>query len=469
MGVWQKIRKYVGWALAAYLIVFALGVFVPPLHHKSVGEGYKAYAQNRSSTLAPAGSERILNIEDNTEALVWRLRAIEAAQNEIILSTFDFDSDTSGKIIMAALQNKARQGVKVQVIMDGVNGLLSWCTGKEMRAFAGGENIQVMFYNPINLLKPWRLPYRLHDKYLMVDDSLYILGGRNTNDLFLGDYSKKPNHDRDLLVYKQDAAVHTSQNDLKNYFEVVWQLPENQLKASRGKKQEAVRGELQKLYDELPQIYPQAFTPVNWQQETFAANSVTLLANPVEAKPKEPWVWYSLQQMVKPAQEVTIQTPYIVCGRDMYRELGQIAQGTNRLKIITNAVANGANPFGCTDYLNNKGKISNTGAEIYELYSEIFSHTKTIVADNGMSFVGSYNLDMRSTYLNTELMLAVDSPELNSRLQAAVTVLEGHSNQVLPDGTETPGENCVPVKMSLGKKILYGLMRLLTLPLRYLI
>ena len=37
-----------------------------------------------------------------------------------------------------------------------------------------------------------------------------------------------------------------------------------------------------------------------------------------------------------------------------------------------------------------------------------------------MSILGSYNLDMRSTYQDTELMLAVDAPALNSMIRKEV-------------------------------------------------
>ena len=43
---------------------------------------------------------------------------------------------------------------------------------------------------------------------------------------------------------------------------------------------------------------------------------------------------------------------------------------------------------------------------------------KAVLIDDRMSIVGSYNMDMRSTYQDTELMLAVDCPELNSIIQA---------------------------------------------------
>ena len=50
---------------------------------------------------------------------------------------------------------------------------------------------------------------------------------------------------------------------------------------------------------------------------------------------------------------------------------------------------------------------------MYECIADHSLHTKTILVDDRLSAVGSYNYDMRSTYLDTEMMLVIDSPELN--------------------------------------------------------
>lgn len=44
-------------------------------------------------------------------------------------------------------------------------------------------------------------------------------------------------------------------------------------------------------------------------------------------------------------------------------------------------------------------------------------HTKTMLIDGSTSIVGSYNLDLRSTYLDTEFMLVIDSPAVNEQLR----------------------------------------------------
>lgn len=140
------------------------------------------------------------SIEDTDSALLWRLQLIESAEREVIFSTFDLRADGSGQDLMAALYGAAQRGVRVRVIVDGLNGFLHLQNSGVLRALAAEENVEVRFYDPIDLLRPWKLNYRLHDKYLIADGSKYILGGRNSNDLFLGSYQENQNIDRDVLV-----------------------------------------------------------------------------------------------------------------------------------------------------------------------------------------------------------------------------------------------------------------------------
>ena len=96
---------------------------------------------------------------------------------------------------MAALMSAADRGVKVRVIIDGFSGFLD-VKGKGtqwFQALASHENISLRIYNPLTPLKPWKMQARLHDKYLIIDHQMFLLGGRNTTNLFLGDYSKSKN------------------------------------------------------------------------------------------------------------------------------------------------------------------------------------------------------------------------------------------------------------------------------------
>ena len=53
---------------------------------------------------------------------------------------------------------------------------------------------------------------------------------------------------------------------------------------------------------------------------------------------------------------------------------------------------------------------------MYELMNDYPVHTKAVLINDRLSVVGSYNLDMRSTYLDTELMLVIDSEKLNQQI-----------------------------------------------------
>lgn len=95
-----------------------------------------------------------------------------------------------------------------------------------------------------------------------------------------------------------------------------------------------------------------------------------------------------------------------------------------------------------------------TGLEIHEYIGDISYHGKSIAIDNRLAIVGSFNMDMRSTYLDTELMLVIDSPEVTQELKASMDALDAQAAVVedvehyrsLPDGMAQPN-------LSTGKRV----------------
>lgn len=122
-------------------------------------------------------------------------------EKSIVLSTFDLRPDDSGTKIIAALYTAAERGVQVQILIDGIYQKLFLEKSPVFQALAAHQNIEVGIYNPVTNLM--RLNYRMHDKYLIIDESMYLLGGRNTNDIFLGDKKTRINVDRDILYMKR--------------------------------------------------------------------------------------------------------------------------------------------------------------------------------------------------------------------------------------------------------------------------
>lgn len=469
------ITKHISWkyVLLLVILIYILLLTVPYLPHKSVSEAHKEKAAATKYYSDTVGTERISYITDNTDALLYRLSMIEEAKDSIILSTFDFNDDQAGQDILASLLNAAKRGVNVRVIIDGISGFMDVQHNPWFLALDAHENAQVHIYNPVNLLKPWDMQARLHDKYLIIDDTMYMLGGRNTMNLFLGNYSKGKNIDKELFVYetadidKKSNSTGTSLSQLQAYFESVWNSSDSKpCRGSRtGKKTSEKADALEKRYEELQTQYPEAFKKQNWEEKTFPANWVTLLNNPIQSANKEPWMWYSLHQLMMSGDQVTIYTPYIICGKEMYEDLSQLTGNNVSVEIITNDVAKGANPWGCSDYLNEKEKIWDTGVKVYEYMARHSCHTKAVLIDDRMSIVGSYNLDMRSTYLDTELMLAVDSPELNALIRKEAEHDKTFS-KTMENGEYIYGENYKTKELSTGKKIFYATLRQIIKPIR---
>lgn len=408
-----------------------------------------------------ATGERVACVEDNTEALIWRLRMIEAAREELILSTFDFGTGRAGQDIMAALAKAAERGVRVRILLDGYN---SGDTLKSpyFQALAAMEGVEVRVYNGLNALTLWDANFRMHDKYLMADGSMYLIGGRNTNNLFLGDYEESPSTDRDILVWGTDN--HGSGGQLMDYFLQVWK--ESTEKTC--KNNEDGRIQLEDRYAWLQSAYPEAFGFEDWKGSTEAANGVSLICGQVQQSAKAPLVWDQLCMLMEQGSQVVIQTPYVICDDEMYEDIEDLTEGGTAVTLLTNSPETGANPFGCTDLRGERDELLDTGMTLMEYAGEASLHAKTILIDDNISVIGSFNLDMRSAYLNTETMLVVDCPELNAQLRLELEALAAGSLCTAPDGTKTSGGQYVPGELGTWKSLGYIFLGFFGKPFRYL-
>ena len=106
-----------------------------------------------------------------------------------------------------------------------------------------------------------------------------------------------------------------------------------------------------------------------------------------------------------------------------------------------------------------------TGVKVYEFMGAHSCHTKAVLIGDRMSIIGSYNLDMRSTYQDTELMLAVDSPELNALAREEAERDKTYS-KVMENGSYFYGENYEPKEISWPKKIFYAVLQVVIVPFR---
>lgn len=458
----RKIKKHIASVLKIYLLYAVLTAILVPLPQKEAsGELWRQY-EARLDTVA--AQERVMTIEDSDSALLLRLQLIESARRDLIFSTFDLRADESGQDVMSALCAAAERGVQVRMIVDGLNGFLHLQGDATIRALAAAENVEVRFYDPVDLLRPWKLNYRLHDKYLIADGERYILGGRNTSDLFLGSYQEKRNIDRDVLVVS-NGSENSSVRQLAAYFESVWSQPEN--RTIKGRASEKT-GALHERYESLRENCPAAFADADWEEMTMPVARVSLLHNSPRAENKSPELWGTLCRLMEQGDDVLLQTPYLICNRAMYGDLAHFA-GERQVRILTNAVETGANPSGCADYLIEKRTILSCGLDIYEAVSDQSLHTKTVLIGNDLSIVGSFNADMRSAYLDTELMLVIESESFNDVLRQAEAPYIARSRLVLHDGSTACGAQFEETALPPLKRALYRVLSIALRPVRHLL
>lgn len=433
MRIINKILKILCVIALFFALYLLFGVIFSYKKQPEVSQEYQSAFCASDCYADTVSCDRACIIEDNEEALLERLKMIRQAKERVILSTFEFRTDESGKDMLAALRHAAKRGIKVQILVDGWPAFLRMNGNEYFYALASIKNVEIKIYNKLNLFLPWKSMGRLHDKYLIVDDHLYLLGGRNTYDYFLGNHGYK-NYDREVLVYNtKPGQKESSIHQLEAYFESIWKQDECTAFASRDTEKTLTAGEeLEERYKEIEEKYSNLLEAENYTEKTFEVNQITLLSNPTHVYAKEPTVFYSLAEIMKQSEgDISIHTPYIICNDWMYENFQEICDKHPNTSLLTNSAANNGNPFGASDYLMNKDRLVDTGLTIYEYEGGVSYHGKSISIGNRLSIIGSFNMDMRSAYLDTELMLVVDSEALNQQLRENMQVYEAASAKVL--------------------------------------
>lgn len=437
------------WGLLILAVVNLGLAYAPFAVLPEPSEATRAEAERRAGEMFEDHDtgDRAMIIESSAEALNERLRLIAQAEREIVIVTYENHDGESTRDVLAAALERADAGVKVRFLVDGIAGRLDHMGGDLFRAVAAHPNVEVRFYNLLRQWTPWRHMGRMHDKYVIVDDAAFILGGRNMFDKFLGEYdTRKRSLDREVLIY--NPAGDGSVRALRAYFEGMWSGEDitayagGQLSEARCR---AVYDALSQRLERLRAEKPELFAACDWQGKTVPTQGVWLVSNPTGVYAKEPTVFTQLVAMMGRAREnVVIHSPYAVLDRFMREALTGVARRVP-VTLMINAVENGANLVGSGDYLYHRGDVRGTGAIVLEYAGGKSYHGKAVAIDDALSVIGSFNLDLRSTYVDTELMLVIRSPEINAELRSYMDDLHadcrrvtGAENAVVPEDLTIP-------------------------------
>lgn len=504
-GVGKFIRRHWIICLVLFLLLYLIiGALAPFLHYKKLSGDF-ANSWSAESVLEPENSpDRAMILETNMSAWEERIRLINMAKERIILSSFDIRDGESTRDIMAMLLHKADEGVDIRILVDGFSGFLRMERNNMFYAVSSHPNIEIRIYNPIQPWFPWTTQGRMHDKYVICDEQAYILGGRNTFDYFIGNYETDGrSFDREMLIYNtappryvsEDGSAPDTENDstmpgagavangqtasslyeVEAYFNSVWTMDvckpfhDDEKLRSKEKVKEQIAF-LNQRYDTLAADFPELFEPYDYMAATKPTDGVHLISGPTTIYGKEPQVFYMLTELMKQANDkVIIHTPYIVCNDYMYDALTQVNTSVPDVRMMINSVANGDNVVASSDYLKNKKNVIETGITIYEYDGGTSYHGKSVVIDDYVSIVGSYNMDLRSTYMDTELMLLVKSKEITKELTGYMDIMQNDSRKVLDaKAYETP-DHIVVADIPLGKRIAFKILGILLAPFRCVI
>ncbi|WP_350343487.1 phospholipase D family protein [Proteinivorax tanatarense] len=378
------------------------------------------------------GPDRVVLVEDRYKSGLARLDLITNAEETLDISYYTFHEGTSLDIFLASVLDAADRGVEVRIMLDGLFHNLRGDLKDVFYVFYQHPNIELRLYEPLNLIKPWTLNNRLHDKFIIVDGEKVLLGGRNIGDKYFAPdpekYDGLVSNDRDVLVINTEPKNNSNSvvYEVKDYFELLWehqytQQPIKELsdrqKRKGNQKEKNLLANLEMAKEKDPQRFEKEF---DWLEKSYPTNQVSLTHNPLTRFNKEPWVWKDITQLMERAEHtIFIQSPYLIPTTDMYRYL-EPKQIDADIEVLTNSVATSSNYFAMSGHIRNRKKIVDLGADVFEYQGEGTVHAKSYIFDNRISMVGSFNLDFRSTFLSTETMLVIDSPQFAEHLKKEV-------------------------------------------------
>lgn len=170
-------------------------------------------AQQAISRSTADKPEHVVTLLDDSEAaMVARINLIRAARQSIDVQTYIWDEDDSGQLMLNELITAARRGVNVRILADQ---LFSFQDPNLLeRLTRVSPNLHVRLYNPTfhNSHTPplefaagilccfMKFNQRMHNKLLLVDDSIGITGGRNYQDRYFNWDNDFNYVDRDVMV-----------------------------------------------------------------------------------------------------------------------------------------------------------------------------------------------------------------------------------------------------------------------------
>jgi putative cardiolipin synthase len=392
-------------------------------------------------------------------AMDARLALTRGAERTLDLQYYLLKDDATGRTWMRAVRDAAARGVRVRLLVDdlytaGSSGLL--------HALSAHDNVEVRVFNPFpagrsltmtrwafSLLDFARVNHRMHNKLFIADGAFAIAGGRNIADEYFFRSESGNFVDFDLLLagapVGQFAAI----------FDTYWNSPHAyplhalertpgdplQLRDAFERQTASADGAFAPLPPDTRDMLGHAPLSVDLTHppvpllhgavRVFADDPNKVTGRSERGDDPDTVTAVVLRACDAATSELTLASPYVVPGKIGMDALRRARTRDVRTTLITNSLAANDEPFASAAYARYRKALLSMGIDVYEMSARPLvvatrhgtqiaavgrSHAKIVVIDARTTFVGSMNMDFRSSRENTELGVLVDSPALAAQV-----------------------------------------------------
>lgn len=328
------------------------------------------------------------------EAYDSMLEAMEQAEEHIHMEFYIFRDDYSGGRFQEMMLRKARQGVRVRLLCDGM-GSISLGAKFVQQLRRGG--VEVHFFLPLLMsAAERRLNFRSHRKLLIVDGKVGFTGGMNIGDEYLGQ-DPELGYWRDMFLRIEGDAVY----ELQFAFLKHWRLASGDCLSH-------------------PRLFP--------SHACSGEESVKIVGSGPGGKldTAEQLVFGALSSADR---RVWIASPYFIPDPAIVKALESAALAGVDVRILLPAHPDNRLVYYAS--LSYVEELQRSGVKFY-LFRRGFMHSKLMVVDRYFASIGSANLDMRSFYANFELTAVLLHPDTVDKLAGILEHDLRHSDYIHP-------------------------------------
>lgn len=349
----------------------------------------------------PAAFEDLHIHADGRAAVMTLRRIIDRAETTIDLCTFIIGRDVIGHSVIEHLVAKARAGIKVRMMLDGLGSLMR--SRPDLRPLRAAGVEFTLFVPPLHSPLKGRTNLRDHRKMLIADAGLPTqrlwCGGRNLAcEYFEGEHGAAPWHD---LTFDLAGAFVRQASTL---FDLDWAFANGHKQHARLAAPDAVSGTASDAASGT-----ESRTASGTALAGTSARAQLIASGPDQADDTV----YSLlvTAAYRARRRIALATPYFVPDSALLTALCLAARRGVQVDLLLPAHSN----HFLSDVARRRAlrALAEAGGRI--IATPRMMHAKLAVVDATLALCGSANLDSRSLFLNYEMMVAFHDPDAIAR------------------------------------------------------